>query len=104
MRNRTDTGDEGDEIARICRLLWAASALFTLYASTLPFQFVGDAAVIQEHVVQALQRSAISSHAHLSRPDILQNVLLFVPIGFVGIGAAARRRSAWSLALSLGAA
>jgi glycopeptide antibiotics resistance protein len=80
-----------DDIARACRLLWLASMLFVIYASTIPFSFAGSAALVRAHVAEAVH-SALSSPAHLSKADIVQNILLFVPIGVLGAGAFHPRR------------
>jgi glycopeptide antibiotics resistance protein len=92
------------ETTRICRIAWAFAILFTLYAATLPFNFVVDGAVIREHVAAALQRASLSPSPALSRSDILQNVLLFIPIGLVGVRSAWSRRAIGALGLAVGGA
>jgi glycopeptide antibiotics resistance protein len=89
---------------RVWRLLWAAAILFVVYASTLPFAFVTDAAAIHGHWAGAIQRSAVSELSGLSKADVLQNVLLFVPIGFIGVASLARTRRFGSLLIAVAAA
>jgi glycopeptide antibiotics resistance protein len=89
---------------RLWRLLWVAAILFVVYASTLPFAFVSDAGTVHAHWVEAIQRSASSGSADLSKADVLQNVLLFVPLGFLGVASVARTRRFGALLIAVGAA
>jgi glycopeptide antibiotics resistance protein len=69
-----------------------ASAAFIVYALTLPFDFVWDEAVAREHLALAVERSAISAFARAPLPDLVQNVLLFIPFGIFGAASMARRQ------------
>ena len=89
---------------RVWRLIWATAALFVVYASTLPFAFVSDTAAIHANWTDAIQRSAASELAALSKSDFLQNVLLFVPIGFLGVASLARTRRLGALLAAVAAA
>lgn len=93
-----------DDPIRIWRLLWGAAILFVVYASTLPFAFVSDAATVHAHWVDAVRRSVSSNRAMISRADVLQNVLLFLPIGFLGVASLARTRRVGSLLIAVTAA
>src|SRR4051794_23394562 len=87
-RRRSSAGKRrrsADETVRVCRFLWACSILFVIYGLTIPFRFVGSADIIREHVAGAIQ-SASAGPAGISRTDVVQNILLFLPIGFFGAG------------------
>ena len=76
----------------LTRALWLASALFIVYGTTLPFTFDGDSS----NVAARLQRLAITTPwalqatDDLSLPDVVQNILLFVPFGALGLLASQR--------------
>ncbi len=89
---------------RVWRRFWALALLFVLYASLLPFAFVSDVAVLHEHWAQALTRSAPTELEFLSKADVLQNVLLFVPIGVLGALSFLNARPVRALLLAIGGA
>jgi glycopeptide antibiotics resistance protein len=79
--------------ARISPWLWLFSAIFIVYGTTIPFQFAGDAghaAAKWSHVTFNPLVSAETGR-RVSIPDVVQNVLLFVPFGLFGVAALGRR-------------
>src|SRR5689334_707054 len=69
------------QLARSSRRLWIAIVVFTLYATTIPFEFIHTSAELHANLAAAIERSRFSSPAHVSRSDLVQNILLFVPFG-----------------------
>ncbi len=67
-------------------VLWLLFTLFVVYAAAIPFRFVGNFALVQAKLA-ALHFSPFVSPdgSRLSIPDVLQNVLLFVPFGVLGM-------------------
>lgn len=74
--------------------LWLLSALFIVYGTTLPFTFdpEGHAAARLTHVGQTTPW-ALHAVDRLSVPDVVQNILLFVPFGGLGVLVWRRRGS-----------
>ena len=74
--------------------LWLLSALFIVYGTTLPFAFdpEGHAAARLAHVGQTTPW-ALHAVDRLSVPDVVQNILLFVPFGGLGVLVWRRRGS-----------
>ena len=74
--------------------LWLLSALFIVYGTTLPFAFdpEGHAAARLAHVGQTTPW-ALHAVDRLSVPDVVQNILLFVPFGALGVLVWRRRGS-----------
>ena len=72
--------------------LWALSALFILYGTTIPFNFSRDPGFIRQRV-EALSWNPLTrpDGRRISIPDAMQNVMLFMPFGVFG-GLACRRR------------
>lgn len=76
----------------LTRALWLASALFIVYGTTLPFKVD----TYSPHLAGRLRRLAVSTPwalqaaDHLSIPDVVQNILLFVPFGALGLLACRR--------------
>ena len=87
----------GTVIGRRSRLpfvLCVASAVFILYGTTIPFNFVFDRQQVLAHLSRVTLNPLISpdTGSRLSIPDVVGNVLLFVPLGFFGIWSLAGRR------------
>ena len=69
------------------RTLWAIFCLFIVYGATIPFHFTSDLAAVREHL-QRVSLNPFMSPAtgrRVSIPDVVQNVLLFVPFGVLGM-------------------
>ena len=63
------------------RLLWALFSLFVVYGTTIPFSFhAGLGPGIARINLHPLGMRA----GDISTPDLLQNILLFIPFGFLG--------------------
>ncbi len=69
------------------RALWAAFAIFIVYGTTFPFHFWGRNYAFR----QLLHR--INWHPVSSVPDVVQNILLFMPFGFLGYFSLVHKRS-----------
>jgi VanZ family protein len=65
------------------RILWLLSAGFILYGGTIPFNFDADQAPLATRIAIA-SRTLPWQLDDISLPDIVQNVLLFVPFGIFG--------------------
>ena len=85
------------------RTVWLLYAAFILYGGTIPFHFAGDAELVTARWHRLLAHPLVSPETgrRLSIPDIVQNVLLFVPFGALGVAAAGNltrwtwKRIAW---------
>ncbi len=92
------------------RTLWLLYAAFILYGGTIPFHFAGDAGLFLDRLHRLRLNPLLSPETgrRLSIPDVVQNVLLFVPFGALGVaaaGAAGRwtwRRIFWVSMLGFG--
>ena len=76
-------------------VLWLATAVFIVYGTTIPFQFVPDVSVAAEHF-RAFHAQALLMFGpghHVSGPDFVSNVWLFTPLGCFGMWALQRPRS-----------
>jgi VanZ family protein len=84
--------------SRLPFVLFVASAVFILYGTTIPFNFVLDRQQVLAHLSRVTLNPLISpdSGSRVSIPDFVGNVLLFVPLGFFGIWSLAGRRSSVS--------
>jgi glycopeptide antibiotics resistance protein len=82
-----------DVARRQVRLTWALYALFVLYGCTIPFRFAGGA----EQAADKFRHVSLSpwidpqTGRRPSIPDTVQNILLFVPFGALGLLAGRRR-------------
>jgi VanZ family protein len=84
-------------VARLIRTLWMLFTLFILYGTTIPFDFrVGWSGAVDK-VAHLPLNPLISPDTgrRVSIPDEVQNVLLFLPFGALGVlaGRAGRRSS-----------
>jgi glycopeptide antibiotics resistance protein len=80
------------------RTLWLLYAAFILYGGTIPFHFSGDAGLFVDRLHRLRLNPLLSPETgrRLSIPDVVQNILLFVPFGVLGVAAArATRRWTW---------
>ena len=89
--------------SRVPLVLWLATAIFIVYGTTIPFQFVPDSSIAAAHfrnftagVVRTFQVGQ-----HVSGPDFVSNVWLFTPFGCFGMWAFRRPRSRIMRALLL---
>ena len=73
--------------------LWFFSAIFVVYGTTIPFQFVGDAGRAAAKLSGVTLNPLVSTETgrRVSVPDVVQNILLFVPFGLFGVAVLGRR-------------
>jgi len=75
---------------REARALWLLFSLFVIYGATIPFEFAGTSGFLDRLARVPLNPLvAPDTGRRLSIPDAVQNVLLFVPFGALGVAAAA---------------
>ena len=86
----------------LLRLLWLLSALFIVYGTTIPFDFVADRQLAIEKLSLVTLNPLVSPDTgrRISVPDVVQNLLLFVPFGILGMAVLGPRLS-WALRLVL---
>jgi len=72
---------------RLPSILWLLWTLFIVYGTTIPFQFTTDSAFILDKLSHVTINPLISPDTgrRVSIPDTVQNVLLFLPFGVVGM-------------------
>ena len=80
--------------SRLPLVLWAATALFILYATTIPFNFVFERAFALTNFDRMTMNPLVSPDTgrRVSTTDFISNVLLFVPFACFGIWSRARSR------------
>jgi len=71
---------------RALRWLFFFYCLFILYGTFIPFRFNADASFVQERWQQFFAPPFAHGIRRFSRLDVISNVLLFVPFGFLWIG------------------
>lgn len=82
--------------------LWALSALFIIYGTSIPFQFTSEPGWAAEKFSRLSLNVFMSpeSGRRASVPDMVQNILLFVPFGAFGMIAIGwRKYGIWRAAL-----
>ena len=82
--------------------LWAISALFIIYGTSIPFQFTSEPGWAAEKFSRLSLNVLMSpeSGRRASVPDMVQNILLFVPFGVFGMIAIGwRKYGIWRVAL-----
>jgi len=89
--------------SRLPTILWAATAVFIVYGTTIPFNFVPDRATALAHWMRVTWNPLVSpdTGSRVSIPDFVSNILLFTPFGCFGVWALGRRRSPVARALVL---
>jgi len=76
----------------VSRTLWLLFALFIVYGTTIPFDFSGSRASIDEKLSSLSWNPLVQADGtRVSIPDSVQNVMLFVPFGMLGAFACRRR-------------
>lgn len=89
-------GVTGTPRTRLPLVLWIVSAVFIVYGTTIPFNFVHDRRLIADHIARLTWNPLIAADTgqRVSIPDFVGNVLLFCPFGLFGVWALPRPRSA----------
>ena len=83
---------ESSSSRRTFLVLWLAYTVFTVYVTTLPFSFTGSLADAREKLANVPRHVFVSPEwRRASGSDMLQNVLLFMPLGALTVAAAGRR-------------
>ena len=75
------------------RTLWLLYTAFIIYGTTIPFHFAGgwDEALLKLRSLPLNPLVAPDTGRRLSIPDVVQNVLFFLPFGVFGFLAGSRR-------------
>ncbi len=68
------------------RWLLLLYSLFILYGTFIPFEFSGEAVVVQSQLTRFVSLPFVNGVRQFSRADLISNVLLFVPFGFLWVG------------------
>jgi VanZ family protein len=76
---------------RVRRIALVAWCLFIVYGSFIPFRFSAQPATVQRSLERAELLASRRGRPDISTPDVLSNVLLFLPLGL--LIAAGRRRA-----------
>ena len=77
------TPSSGD-IQRVARVLWVVFSLFVVYGTTIPFSFDLGEGGVASRLGRILWHPLGMRNGDISTPDLLQNLLLFLPFGFLG--------------------
>src|SRR5215472_2666881 len=87
-------GELNDSRTKLPLVFWIGSALFIVYGTTIPFNFVSSHAVAYEHWARVVWNPLISPDTgqRVPIPDFVANVLLFTPFGCFGMWALRRPR------------
>jgi VanZ family protein len=91
-----------DGSPRLLTLLWIACALFVFYGGLIPFHFDFDRGAAWDKLAHVSLNPLISPDTgrRVSIPDVVQNILLFLPFGAFGaLSLRARRSAAMSIVL-----
>jgi VanZ family protein len=87
-------------ILRVSLVVWC---LFVLYGSFLPFHFSADSGAVLDSLSRVRTPLFVNGHRTFSILDVIANVLLFVPVGFLLVGSCFRRSGtvrAWGVIAS----
>ncbi len=68
------------------RTLWVLFAAFIVYGGTIPFHFLGDGGAVLQKLREVPLNPFLSPDTgrRLSIPDVVQNILLYLPFGALG--------------------
>ncbi len=76
----------------ISTALWLIYTLFIIYGTTIPFNFCIDIQVLSQNFSQISWTPFVDPDgSRASIPDIVQNILLFLPFGFLGFFSTGRK-------------
>lgn len=86
---------------KLLRWLFLFYCLFILYGSFIPFRFSDDPEFVRSQFARLITLPYHQGVRRFSLPDVVSNILLFVPLGFLWIGGELSRRtqsSSWRVA------
>jgi VanZ family protein len=88
---------------RALAVLWLACTLFIVYGGAIPFRFTTEVGVVSANLRRVTPNPLVSPDTgrRISIPDVVQNVLLYVPFGFLGVATIGRERQTTSRAILL---
>ncbi len=94
---------------RLLSFFCVAYVLLVLYGSLMPFEFTNDAQTVRLNLSQAFMYWPLSDKLHTPLADVLANILLYIPMGFLISTRLAVRRGGGTIAgvliaLAIGAA
>ncbi|HLP42834.1 MAG TPA: VanZ family protein [Fibrobacteria bacterium] len=75
------------------RMLWGLFSLFVVYGTTLPFSFRLEPGYLAARVERINWHPLGMRNGDICTPDLLQNILLFIPFGFLGYISLHEKRS-----------
>lgn len=61
---------------------WLFSFSFIFYGTLIPFDFTPPAVPFAQRFQDLITLKSLAEHTHLSKMDVISNVLLFIPFGF----------------------
>jgi hypothetical protein len=71
---------------KLLRWLFAFYFLFILYGSFIPFRFSDDRELVRSQFVRFFTPPYDHGVGRFSLPDVVSNVLFFIPFGFLWLG------------------
>jgi glycopeptide antibiotics resistance protein len=78
---KSNSAEKGIEL----KVLWLLYSLFILYGTLIPFELTLDAGIIRSNIAGISMIPFMDPDGtRASIPDIVQNLLLFLPFGFIG--------------------
>jgi glycopeptide antibiotics resistance protein len=80
---------------RAIKALWVLYALFVVYGTTIPFKFSLDSHELALKIagIQWIPFVDSTTHQRVSIPDMVQNIMLFIPFGALGYWTNLRKQS-----------
>lgn len=82
MASRTGRG-AGRGSLRLQRVLLVVWCSFIIYGSLIPFRFIADPDVVLSNIAKVQLLPFQAGAKNFSLPDVVSNVLLFIPFGFL---------------------
>jgi glycopeptide antibiotics resistance protein len=83
----------------VARLLWLLLTAFVVYGTTIPFRFDIHRWSLEQMLHRVNWTPVGDNRGGMSLPDIVQNILLFIPWGFLGYISLIEKRSLWKQAV-----
>ncbi len=86
---------------KLLRWLFLVYCLFILYGSFIPFRFSDDPEFVRGQFARFFMPPYVHGSRQFSIPDVLSNILLFVPFGFLWVGGEFSLRASKRLASAI---